>query len=360
MAVQFNTDRIQGYPVSKEISEKVYCGLGETNWWKQLYDGKYHQLGPKVFDEGLHGKKTEPGYYDSARRAFEFAKHHLNEKINVEFYRNLHKEACAHFKGNADNTEMNAHDAGSFRSNDSSGVRCKIGLRWRMEVFDRNRLTNDGRRKDVIKDYAILMNSYGDKILEGIADMTLHDKEIWLRKFTITVEEAKEIGILIQSKFKSMQETLDQWKQDPILKKAVPRIDFDSEQLNISYREPRWHNFSFDEVIPYLFETFNRSLAEIDEELVNTSLNEQSRKESLIHKKLVLIADLFQKLELMHPFPDGQGRTDLLLLSKLLAENGFTPAILDEPYMSSFSSLEDWVDYLIEGMQKWQKEALIQ
>src|ERR1700722_4170804 len=301
MAIQFSTHRIQGYPISKEISEKIYCGLGETNWWRQLYDGKYHHLGHKVFDEGLHdGHTTEPGYYDSAHRAFEFAKHHLNEKINVEFYRNLHKEACAHFKGEANNTSMNAHDAGRFRSKDSVGVRCKIAFHGRMEVFDRNRIATDSRRIDVIHDYAILMDSYGDGILGAIANNPdfhnktileaiannpdLHNKtirlrELWLREFTITIEEAKEIGILIQSKFKSVQETLDQWKQDPILKEAVPSIIFDSGQFCIYYREPKWHKFSFDKVISHLFETFNRSLDEIDEELVNTPLNEQSRKE---------------------------------------------------------------------------------
>ena len=41
--------RIPGYPVTKQTAEKIYCGLGKENWWKQLYDGKFHHLGPKVF-----------------------------------------------------------------------------------------------------------------------------------------------------------------------------------------------------------------------------------------------------------------------------------------------------------------------
>ena len=54
---------IRGYPVSKQTAEKIYCGLGEENWWKQLYDGRYHYLGPQVFDKGLHLYEKEPGFY---------------------------------------------------------------------------------------------------------------------------------------------------------------------------------------------------------------------------------------------------------------------------------------------------------
>ena len=350
MAVQ-----TQGFPVPKEASQKVFSALGEENWWKQLYDGKYQHLGPKVFDEGLHGKAKEPGFYESARKAFQYAKAHLNEKINIEFYCNLHKEACAHFKGKENNTEMKAREAGHFRTTENKGVRCGFKISEIMEVFDRNRTPNVARRKDVIKDYVIVKNQYMEKAIEVIADnKTLHDKDTWARNFTITVEEAKEIESVIESKIKATEETLARWTQDPILKNAAPGFAFSEDGVNISYKEPKFHDFVFEVVISHLFETFNRSLTEIDEQLPSSK-----DQLALIHKKLILIADIYQKLEWLHPFQDGQGRTDLLLLSKLLAENGFTPAILDEPYMSSFSSLEDWVAYLIEGMQKWQKEAQI-
>ena len=72
--------------------------------------------------------------------------------------------------------------------------------------------------------------------------------------------------------------------------------------------------------------------------------------------KITAIARLFQILEWRHPFPDGQGRTDLTLLRKILTEHGFNPAILEYPYVSTFSTLEGWVKYLKEGMEKWQVE----
>lgn len=65
---------------------------------------------------------------------------------------------------------------------------------------------------------------------------------------------------------------------------------------------------------------------------------------------------LYQQLEWLHPFKDGQGRTDLILLSKLLVENGFNPAILHEPYFSTFQPFESWVAYLKKGIAKWKEE----
>lgn len=50
--------------------------------------------------------------------------------------------------------------------------------------------------------------------------------------------------------------------------------------------------------------------------------------------------------------------TALVLLNKLLTEQGLTPAILDEPYVSSWSPLADWKTYLEEGMAKWQEARI--
>jgi hypothetical protein len=340
-----------GFPVTKESSEQVYSGLGK-NWWKQLYDGKYHHFGPEVFDKGLHGHGAEPGFYNSALKAFEFGKRHLNEKLSVEFYRDLHKEACAHFQGKKNTTEMKARDAGRFRSVQESGVRCTFYLDAMLKFVDGN---ND--RERIIGDYCILRNHYGDQIVEICTHgTTLKNKEVWGREFTITPADAQEFENLIQKKFHALKEALNEWANDPVVKNAIPGIALRDDKLCINYKEPRWHDFSFDVVIPHLFEAFNRTLSEINEELINTPLNEQGKIDSLVERKLVLIDNLYQNLEWLHPYPDGQGRTDLLLLAKLLCENGFTPAILDEPYMSSFSSREDWLAYLKEGMLKWGEE----
>ncbi len=348
--LSLNSTLSRGYPVTKESAEKVYSGL-DKNWWKQLYDGKYHHYGSEVFDKGLHGNGAEPGFYDSAFKAFEFAKRHLTKKLSVQFYCNLHKKVCAHFKGKLNRTGIEAHDAGRFRSVDNR-VRCTFELRAILKIFDGQ---ND--RKRIIREYCILRRHYGDAIVKICADgTTLKDKDIWSGEFTITAADAQEIENLIQNKFYMAKKSLNEWRNDRIIKNAIPDIALKRETFRIDYSQPGRHRFSFDIVIPQLFDAFNRTLAEINEELINTSADEREKIDLLVERKLVLIENLFQNLEWLHPYPDGQGRTDLLLLAKLLSENGFTPAILDEPYMSSFSSREDWLAYLKEGMQNWEEE----
>ncbi len=352
MASQFtslNCPFLRGFPITKESAEEVYCGL-DKNWWKQLYDGKYQHFGPEVFDKGLHGR-AEPGFYESAFKAFEFAKRHLTEKLSLEFYRDLHKEACAHFQGKENRTRMQSGEAGRFRYSIGRSIKCTFQVETMLKVFGVQNI-----RKRLIRQYCFLRKNYGDEIVKICADETTLKENKWYVEFTITAAQAQEIENLIQKKFQTLGETLNEWAKDPVIKNAVPRITLIEDKLRIDYSRAELERNNFYVVISKLFDAFNRTLSEVNEELNNASSNEQEKIDSLVERKLVLIANLYQNLEWVHPYPDGQGRTDLLLLGKLLSENGFTPAILHDPYMSSFSSREDWLAYLKKGMQKWDEE----
>jgi fido (protein-threonine AMPylation protein) len=102
-----------------------------------------------------------------------------------------------------------------------------------------------------------------------------------------------------------------------------------------------------------LFDQYNTKMQALNSALKKSLPQEELKR--IQDEKLTAIAHLYQMLDWQHPFIDGQGRTDLVLLSKLLTEQGFTPAILDEPYFSSYSSLSDWKAYLIQSMQRWQE-----
>lgn len=74
--------------------------------------------------------------------------------------------------------------------------------------------------------------------------------------------------------------------------------------------------------------------------------------------KLAAIANLCRALELIHAFVDGNGRTILFaLLPKLLIENGFPPAIVDNPHkcFTGYSSTKEMVAILKQGMKNYQK-----
>ena len=174
---------------------------------------------------------------------------------------------------------------------------------------------------------------------------------------TILPDEIRRIERIIQQQLKDVLWTINLRYQDPLFAKVAPTVSIEGNTFCMRYSHPLKDKFSYDEVIPILFENFNISLDEIDKQILRTGWHQREKITVLARRKLALIAHLYQDLEWFHPFPDGQGRTDLILLAKLLSENGFTPAILNDPYMSSFSSGEDRIAYLEEVMEKWQKEA---
>lgn len=106
-------------------------------------------------------------------------------------------------------------------------------------------------------------------------------------------------------------------------------------------------------IVKALFDRYNHK-----KEDINIKLKKASGKEAdqLIEEKRDAIAELYQLLELLHPYKDGQGRTDLVLQAKLLSEEGLNPAILGQPYMSTWSPLSDWKDYLKQGVQSWKDQ----
>src|SRR5690349_8777594 len=97
--------------VNVDEAKATFWGLGD-NYWMQMIDGKYHQFGPEVFDKALHGKVAEPGFLASLKAGFQYASDSIGEPLTTDFYKNLHKTLCAHFKGEETNTEMSSENTG--------------------------------------------------------------------------------------------------------------------------------------------------------------------------------------------------------------------------------------------------------
>ncbi|MBS3904972.1 MAG: hypothetical protein KGZ39_06570 [Simkania sp.] len=108
--------------------------------------------------------------------------------------------------------------------------------------------------------------------------------------------------------------------------------------------------------ITLLFKRYHQKIKAINVKL-SQSVNEE-QAEQLKRDKIEEIARLFQALELLHPFYDGQEATDIVLQSKLLSEEGLNPAILGEPSIAKISLLSEWTQYLAEGIERWKIEAL--
>jgi prophage maintenance system killer protein len=69
--------------------------------------------------------------------------------------------------------------------------------------------------------------------------------------------------------------------------------------------------------------------------------------------KLRVITQVHQKLERLHAFIDGTGRTDHFVLNKFLVENGFSPVILHDQNEVNHSTAATWQAAIEKGMDDW-------
>lgn len=349
---------------SKEQAHKTFWSLG-NEFWMQIIDGKYHQHGPMVFDDSLHQGFKEPGFFNSLKNGCEFASQHLTEKLSMQFYKDLHKILCSHFKGKENNTNMHADETGSFR--DDFAV-CKIDL----EVL------NDEARENYL-----IMQLYKMCFEENAPDeeysSTLGVYIKKYQKFHTCAPEWVEKKLHYWKNQTGISETLQkEYQKSKILVEEYQKIwgskinELNSNLSNVCHTMSIDNIASFriinnttlyvdyaklgpekhDQIVQVLFDNYNNKINKINSNAQKSHLKTQS-----VNEKIEAIANLFQMLEWLHPFQDGQGRTDLVLQAKLLCEVGANPAILNEPFISTYSLLPEWKEYLLSGIENWKAKV---
>jgi hypothetical protein len=242
--------------LDKKAMKEVYFSLGEEKW-REGIDGEHQKHGSLVYDKGLHGGKTEPGFMQSMQQAFVYMSNHLGYPTTASFYLELHKVVCNHFRGTETNTLMGQDKIGVFRDKD-------MDIYWD-GLYGNHAITNQARRT-----------------FQGL-----------------------KLGTI-------SRETMRYKKMD----------DFEVEHL------------------------FDWFLKEYYDEI---------HEASTPREKLTAIGKFTQRCQWLHAPKDGCGRTDTLILNKHLVENGFHPVVLEFPYKSSILPLHMWIDYLEEGLKKWEE-----
>jgi len=344
-------------------NSKGFFGDLKENWWKQVIDGKYHHLGKEVFDKGLHKKHVEPGYLESARKASKLARQNLGKKVDVEFYKLLNKTACSHFSEvSRDQVNMDADKAGTFRN-----VPCRyvipIAKRTIAKVEPFGVLTdverNTGEYRASALDYLTDRTRYSYLFKKKDMSQAIGYRYVCETEYTCSnlLNGFLDKGLITTEDVELILEADN--KIDEEIEKIIVELEEIRETLKIEH--PLVSIKKTDQII-YVFYKYNK----IDdiEAIANKIFNEYYKnleqptdsEEEKLEAALKAIASLFQKLEWLHPFADGQGRTDLILLSKLLVEQGFNPPIFYDPYLSTTSTLNDWIDYLKRGITKGREE----
>lgn len=323
----------------------TFWALG-CNFWRQIIDGKYHYLNdPLVFDLGLHTPsppyKKEPGFYLSMYKGCRFASMHFNNLPSAALYKRLHGILCSHFPSDKDlqkkyKTLMSASESGKFRPD--KDISC-MGSIYNLYPLTKDQVFKNFSTDNLLRLFVdVAMLPYGGAAYEYLSDQSkkkygseenYQAELMWGKSLVKKIDEKiQEINIYIKKRSDKVGSS------SPIATiskyQAKIKIAYHSEPLEIPY------------IIKNIFKEFESNITK-----VNTR-----------DEKIKCIADLYQLLEWVHPFPDGQGRTDLVLLSALLSKYGINPPILLEPYASTFCTSEEWAEYLKNGIKLWQEKYL--
>lgn len=340
----------------------IFWGL-KDDWWKQIYDGKHHQHGPEVFDKGLHKRTVEPGYYASIKKACEYASTELGKPPTIELYKTIHSIACSHFESvsrEAINVDPNNRE--QFRA---YKICSAVGL---IDVASKEEAKIEAKKKAnsfflLASFVGALYNSYRIDITYGskqeLSKVPSEIKDQLFQRFENSYEHVDTRDIL-ENGFTPLDQALERAEQiSQEIISTQKRLGLSKHfasfwvnpgahpaiQVTYRYDNPE----EIEAAVKLLFDDYQAKLAPLPAHPSERSVEEN---------ELVLraIAELFQNLEWLHPFYDGQGRTDLVLLAKFLSENGFNPAILYSPYFSTYHPLDSWIEYLKEGIEAWKKE----
>lgn len=335
----------------KKQREAVYWGLGD-NWWKQIIDRDCHKYGPEVFDKGLHKREVEPGFLQGIRKASEIAAKFLGRETSVAVYKEIHWVACVHFV-NSSLGRIQVDDLGRFWKWTTLHSYFDLlhhdwDLGYGLTLVRPHRYANEyaqvGFKNEERRFPGITEASTNKELIEKMKPWVKLRLEEWEKQVSVLTSEidalAKELGF-----------------EDPLV-----LIEWeDNEKDCIILRYPRLSKEKSEKAVIYLFDRFNQKARDIQNELKSNLENANPEELPAIRTQYETdirqtIAKLYQHLEWVHPFVDGQGRTDLILLAKLLTDYGLHPALLMRPYDSSILPFAKWDEQLAFGLKIWNLE----
>ncbi len=359
-----------------EKAKETFWSLG-ADWWKQIIDGRCHKFGSKVFDEGSHSGPIERGYLAGIEKASRYFVENMDRPLTLELYRETHRLAIAHFDTRGRNgAGCSWQEIDHFRSNMVSCSGYPIGVKGFAEVEKDRVVLKEARRiinlckpdvpleqqRMIIQQQwkGLVVKAF--KLLPKLTGSKLDDKtdqeriEILMSTYEELTKSQKAIAM---EEMEKMNRHFEQIAQRLGLSKPFADCSVNSA---IDFTITTWYleksSYSLTIITEKLFAEFNQNLTNARKEAYDKLMSGQKIEEiksSYQEAALRLIGQLFAELEWLHPWIDGQGRTDLIHLNGLLCREGLHPCILDFPFYSTSNSLELWLDYLKDGLSQFEK-----
>lgn len=346
-------------PTFKQARERFWS-LGD-NWWMQIIDGMYHKHGKWVFDRGLHRGPTEPGYLNNIENGCCYFIEHFDGPLTVELYKKTHHEACAHFsRSSATGVCCDFKEIDHFRTHRTTS-NYPFTLKIITEAEKTRQVFKKARKMTLEKGHARYPKQFKAQwerfvlpafaLLHQPAGKSEEDlSALLIQKYEDLSHSQKQVASEHVDKLNELFEQIGQrLGMEPFVICGYVEEDF---SCFLRYRE----SSEIYSHLGKLFKEFNQNLDEAQREAYSklTTQDVGTIKSEYQERAIFLIGRLFAELEWLHPWIDGQGRTDLIYLNGLLCREGLHPCILDFPYFSSVNPLDAWIEYLKGGLAQFE------
>jgi hypothetical protein len=391
-AVDLTPGEVRAFLIEKgvlptcEEAKATFWSMGD-NWWRQIIDGKHQKHGCMVFDLGLHGGHIEPGYLGGVKNGSHYFLDNFHKGFSINLYKETHHISCAHFsKKEGNGIICDQYEIDHFRTTYERCSGGQVGLPdfatlskklklvegvsftfgFAMDAFSRTEeddLERAAFNKKYFPDDIIKDAETKKKELDEAIDKV---KSVMLAQFGETYPEIKpeEIDGMLRKKKIEILNSLNEIGAKTIQElneyfiQAAERLGLEKPFIRCFLASDRtvaieYDKADFEIITEKLISEFNvnlESLQKIAYGKIQSGASTEDVKREYQESVIPLIAQIYADLEWAHPWIDGQGRTDLIMLNGLLCFEGLTPCILFEPYFSTSNTISLWVAYLKTGL----------
>ena len=265
--------------------------------WRMHVDWEDQDFGAQVYDEGLHGGREEPGYMENCLAMHEAAADALGAPLDGEGYERLQNGALGFRGAWAVEYDLSPRQLTRHWSRADAGVLGELSPRHYRRIRHRH------------WEVAAFDYLYGDDLDGFIADNPVI-AEILMAKYGADPPFDAD---LLDREFMRVEVSLIEGPKRPDTVKAM----------------------------------IDRRLADFD--AIMTAIDADDRDARLLE-----IARLHRWFEYLHPFRDGNTRLSIMVLNKVLVEQGFVPVVLAQRNDAPFNGDEAWRRYIVEGMERWR------
>ncbi len=285
----------------KRRMKATYLGLDPEHSWQEIIDGDHHEHGAQTFDEGLHAPPAEE-YAEYGFDSAEAMKESHSEPGYLESAKNARAQVANSLGERMDSAFL-------------AGIHSTATRHRRTDPNFRPGYRDTGDR-GVNVSYNADPDYAPGAPKQALAEV---DPEV-AKPFTVPEDAEHLFG-----------------QNDELDYHRAPTATGDEDNLGIWFK-------------PKSKKAVKRHADKIFSDYYSGLKDKNTEREKLVH-----IAATHRRLENLHPFRDGNSRTNRLLLHKMLVENRMTPAILGNPLQVHLQSNEEWADTLHAGMGKWRE-----